>query len=174
MHRAATFSDDGKHRYALERIWDESKPLALFVMLNPGTADADKDDGTITRCIHIAEHNKFGGILVGNLYAFVQTSGFVDVLREAYPLDKGARFVSEGGGSRNDDALRELRSRARGTVVAWGDAGAEECVRERKDAVLALLGTSLFALGPPTERGEPRHPSRVPRHLAYLNLYRRR
>ena len=174
MHKAATFSDDGKYRYALERVWDESKPLLLVVMLNPSKADADKDDGSIQRCMRVAERNRYGGILVGNLYAFVQTSGFVDALREAYPLDRGARFVSEGGGSRNDDALRELRGRVRGTVVAWGDAGAEECVRERKDAVLALLGASLLTMGEPTEKGQPRHPSRLPGWMQYLNLYRRR
>jgi hypothetical protein len=42
----------------------------VFVMLNPSTADASKDDATIRRCIGFAKQLKFGGIKVVNLFAF--------------------------------------------------------------------------------------------------------
>jgi hypothetical protein len=47
--RGAEFSPCGKYRYALWRIWDFKKPLAMFIGLNPSTADASKDDPTIKR-----------------------------------------------------------------------------------------------------------------------------
>jgi hypothetical protein len=52
----AEFSKDRIHRYALYRIWDESKPLIMFIGLNPSTADENKDDPTIKRCVAFAKH----------------------------------------------------------------------------------------------------------------------
>src|ERR1035441_6224581 len=36
-----------EYRYRLTRVWDESKPLAMFVMMNPSTADPNVDDPTV-------------------------------------------------------------------------------------------------------------------------------
>jgi hypothetical protein len=173
MHKAAKFSDDKKYRYTLERIWDGNEKLALFVMLNPSKADDKHGDRTIWRCKTIAQQLGFSGILVANLYAFVQTDGFLENLKAIYRLDNGARFVSEDGSSRNDKSLEELQRSAHTTIVAWGDDGAEKCVRGRKDKVLRLLKDPLFTLGCPTRKGEPRHPSRLPRREEYLLEYRR-
>ena len=46
----AVISDCGTHRYALWRVWDHSKGLVMFIMLNPSTANATEPDPTITRC----------------------------------------------------------------------------------------------------------------------------
>jgi hypothetical protein len=66
-------SSDGLYRYRLERTWDSSKPKILFIMLNPSTADASHDDPTIRRIIRFARDWAYGGLLVGNLYAFRST-----------------------------------------------------------------------------------------------------
>jgi hypothetical protein len=39
MKTDAKLSDCRKYRFALWRTWDESKPYAMFVGLNPSTAD---------------------------------------------------------------------------------------------------------------------------------------
>lgn len=67
----ATFSKDGKHRYALWRIWDESKPKAMFIGLNPSTANEHTDDPTIRRVKKMAENWGYGGIYMLNLFAYV-------------------------------------------------------------------------------------------------------
>ncbi len=47
MISGAIISDDKKYRYQLWRIWDDSKPKILWIMLNPSTADESIDDPTI-------------------------------------------------------------------------------------------------------------------------------
>lgn len=42
-------------------------------MLNPSTADASVDDATITRCIGFAKLWGYGGLYVGNLWAYRAT-----------------------------------------------------------------------------------------------------
>ena len=70
IRRNAELSACGKYRYRLSRIWDDKKPLVLFIMLNPSTADAEQDDPTIRRCIAFAKNWGYGGFMAGNLFAF--------------------------------------------------------------------------------------------------------
>ena len=72
--RAAELSPDGVYRYKLSRIWAPDIPPALFIMLNPSTADANQDDPTIRRCIAFAKRLGHGGLLVGNLFALRSTN----------------------------------------------------------------------------------------------------
>ena len=69
----ADISSDNKYRYSLWRIWDKNKPIILFIMLNPSTADAVNNDKTMTRVKNFAESWGYGGVYVGNLYAFRST-----------------------------------------------------------------------------------------------------
>lgn len=73
MIKSAIISECGKYRYSLSRIWDENKANVLFIMLNPSTADGDVDDPTIRRCIGFAKSWGYGGIYVGNLFAYRAT-----------------------------------------------------------------------------------------------------
>lgn len=74
MKKTAEISKCGKYRYQLSRIWDESKPIVLFIMLNPSTADANEDDPTIRRCIGFAKSWGYGGLMVGNLFGLRATN----------------------------------------------------------------------------------------------------
>jgi hypothetical protein len=75
---------EGSYRYRLDRWWGPGKRL-VFVMLNPSTADAMKDDQTIKRCMYFARREKCDGITVVNLFAWRTT--FPSELRKALADD---------------------------------------------------------------------------------------
>lgn len=64
------FSADKRSRYRLWRIWDPSKPCILFIMLNPSTANTEKDDPTIKIIKQHANAWGYGGIYVGSNMLF--------------------------------------------------------------------------------------------------------
>ncbi|PFH12914.1 DUF1643 domain-containing protein [Burkholderia sp. JKS000303] len=63
-------SADKRFRMVLERNWDESRPVVLFVMLNPSTADGMSDDPTVRRCVAFAKAWGYGGLRIVNLIAY--------------------------------------------------------------------------------------------------------
>jgi hypothetical protein len=65
------FSTDRKYRYALWRKWDAINPLAMFIGLNPSTANEDGDDRTIERITAIVTNWGYGGFYMMNLFAIV-------------------------------------------------------------------------------------------------------
>jgi hypothetical protein len=141
---AAVISACGTYRYTLERQWDAARPLVLFVMLNPSTADAELDDPTIRRCTGFARSWGYGGLLVGNLFAFRVTD----------PRELWQRVSFEAIGAHNDLWLARLTARADYVVAAWG-AQARAAGRARQ--VTQLLDVPMHALAL-TQTGEPRHP----------------
>jgi hypothetical protein len=157
----AYISDDGLYRYTLGRRWSDDLDVgpAVFVMLNPSTADAEVDDPTIRRCIGFAKALGCGGLHVVNLYAFRATKP-ADMFAAADPV-----------GPENDQVLTDTAVRAeredRPLIAAWG-ANAKP---GRVAKVLGLPGFgSLQALGL-TKAGAPRHPLYLPsasRPSAYL------
>jgi len=105
----ADFSPDRRYRYKLWRIWDKTNPKALFIMLNPSTADKINDDPTIRRCIGFARSWNFGGILVGNLFAY----------RSADP--KELQLVNNPVGDTNQESIQQMISESKLVVCAWGN-----------------------------------------------------
>lgn len=73
IESCAVLSECQNYRYLLTRIWDTSKPLVMFIMLNPSIADGLDNDPTIRRCINFAKSWGFGGILVCNLFGLRST-----------------------------------------------------------------------------------------------------
>ena len=162
--RSAVFSPCRTWRYELRRTWDADRPAAMFVGLNPSTADELADDPTVGRCITFARQWGYGGLIMTNLFGYRATD----------PRDMKA--VPDPIGPGNDAALTRLSAEAGIVVAAWGIHGA---YRRRAAQVLnqGLLGTSLHALGV-TAGGEPKHPlylrgditptpfTRGPRHVS--------
>jgi hypothetical protein len=73
VRKTAVLSDRGTYRYRLTRQWDLGKAMLPVCMLNPSTADAEKDDPTIKALMRFAGNWGYGGITVINLFA-VRTS----------------------------------------------------------------------------------------------------
>lgn len=149
---SASLSTCGRYRYRLTRVWSPSEPLLPFIMLNPSTADATVDDPTIRRCKGFAERERYGGIVVVNLYGLRATRP--DVLWG----------TSDPIGPENDHAIARVTIDARGPIVcAWGVNGD---VMNRGAKVLEFIEQiaavdRLVCLGK-TKSGAPRHPLYVP------------
>lgn len=144
---SAIISACGRYRYKLGREGDPAsnkKPLP-FVMLNPSTADAEKDDPTIRRCRGFAKELGYNGIVVVNLYA----------LRSTKPA--GLWEHHDPVGPINDDWLHMTARAADVIVCAWG-ANAKPARVERAVAVLTRNGARLMCLGTNKKDGSPRHP----------------
>lgn len=73
VKKGAVISECGRYRYQLWRIWDESKPMVLFIMHNPSKADEKDDDPTIRRCIRFSKSWGYGGFYVGNISPYRAT-----------------------------------------------------------------------------------------------------
>lgn len=123
----ATFSPCKCYRYLLWRRWDETKPMAAFVMLNPSTADEVDNDPTVERCQRRAVAMGYGGLWVANIFAFRSTDPAA-----LYELDDPV-------GPGNDEAIVHVARHAGLVVCAWGKHGN---LIERGKAVVSLLATT--------------------------------
>lgn len=156
--RSATISDDGRYRYSLGRSWatlDDTPRYLFYVMLNPSTADASRDDATILRCVGLARVHGYTGIHVMNLFALRATKP-VDLWRQ---MDAGVDVV----GPENDLGLRSLFLLAheleRPVVAAWGAAPK---ARKRIAEVCAMPYADTFHAFRLTASGMPWHPLYLP------------
>jgi hypothetical protein len=139
----ATFDAEGKYRYLLSRRWNSNLPRIGFIMLNPSSADGERDDPTLRRCCGFARRWGYGAVDVTNLFA----------LRSPHP--PALRNQDDAVGPKNDDYLRKVAEEVDMLVVAWGNGGA---LRGRATQVRTLIGgRPAFCLGV-TAQGEPRHP----------------
>ena len=109
MNKTAVLSDDNIYRYQLSRIWDEEKPKILFIMLNPSTADEFVEDPTIRRVVNYAKDWGYGGVYVGNLYAFRSTD------------PKGLKSIADPVGPENINHIQTLISLVDKVIYAWGN-----------------------------------------------------
>jgi len=71
LDAGASFSKDRTKRYALWRIWDDTKPKVMFIGLNPSKANETQDDPTIRRVIRFAHDWGFGAVYMCNLFSQV-------------------------------------------------------------------------------------------------------
>jgi len=144
----AVISRDGKYRYKLSRCWTPGSDRAVWIMLNPSTADAVEDDATIRRCISFAKQWGCGGIEVYNLFA----------LRSPHPTR--IEIVDDPVGPDND---RWLSAAARTTgivIAAWGACNTPLQLKRANEVIKFLVRDRhvfLSTLGL-TKGGQPRHP----------------
>ena len=157
------------YRYWLSRQW-EPKPdrTAVFAMLNPSTADAQKLDPTVRRCLGFARLWGCGQLIVVNVFA----------LRATDPRTLG--LVRDPIGPHNEHYIRAaaaIASRpqanwtgATGVICAWGVSGKFAGAKHANhgQAVIDWIkgaGAHTYALAT-TKQGHPRHPLYLPRIMA--------
>jgi hypothetical protein len=144
---SAEFSPCRKYRYwLLVRWW--IGPTLVVCALNPSTADEDRDDPTVRKCINWAKRNGYGAILMLNCYAFRATSPKV-MMAESDPF-----------GTQTPEMLVTLFKVAGAgaiAIAAWGGGGQH---LNRGDAVAAAFksaGIRLHCWGK-NQDATPLHP----------------
>ena len=145
----AIISGDGRYRYVLKRRWGRGAECG-WIMLNPSTADAAKDDPTIRRIVDFSRRWGFGAAKVVNLFG----------LRATNPAELAQ--ADDPVGPANDDYVEGVLRLLGTVVVAWGAhpmavARANEVVLPwlRHRGVLECLGMN--------QDGSPKHPLYVPK-----------
>ncbi len=158
MERDAVISECQKYRYLLRRTWDHEKPRALFIMLNPSTADASIDDPTIKSCVRLVTAIGYGSFEVVNLFAFRATKP-EDMAKAPDPI-----------GPDNDGAIEAALARCDMPICAWGN---HKLAYNRSKAVFGAIRSArpaAMCFGR-TKDGAPKHPLYIKSGTA-LEVYR--
>ncbi len=148
--KSAQFSGCRKYRYTLTRVWDDRyKRRAVFIGLNPSTADAEIDDPTIRRCIQFAKKWGYPGIIMINLFAYRSTD------------PKKLLSVEDPVGPDNDYWIMSAVTDTDCVVAAWGTRGSIMMRSNKVQLLLATENIELKCLGT-TRDGFPLHPLYLP------------
>lgn len=144
--KGAEFSECGKYRYKLWRVWDSSLPKAMCIGLNPSNANASKNDATISNLIGMLTKLGYGGFYMMNLFAWISSKP-EDLLTCADPLGD------------NENKLQEVAALCDDVIVCWGN------FKQAQDRIKEVLPkfpvTKCFGLN---KNGTPYHP----RALTYI------
>jgi hypothetical protein len=149
----AIFSPCMTWRYSLRRDWSDmlTPPrVALWIMLNPSTADHLKLDPTVTRCREFSRAWGYTALEVVNLFA----------LRSTDP--EGLYAHADPVGPGNDHYIARAAEAADLIVCAWGNHAA---LHTRGRAVTAALSGRLLHALRLNGSGHPAHPLYLPGSL---------
>lgn len=147
-HGLAAFDPEKLYRYRLRRVWGDPENSCVFLMLNPSTADAFREDPTIRRCLGFAKAWGHGALSVVNLFAYRSTN------------PKALLSVADPIGPLNDEQIDDECLGAKRIVCAWG---ANKAARLRgPDLAIRLRRRYSLSLLRRTKSGAPEHPLYVP------------
>jgi hypothetical protein len=149
----AVFSDCNKYRYALSEIWNETKPIVMFLMMNPSVAGVEHSDPTLIRTGNFARLWGYGGQLVGNIHAYRVTDS------------KLLATIADPVGPECDLHLFQMAQQAEMVVLAYGLP--PKALRPRATQIVRLLreaGHRLTYLRL-SKDGTPSHPLYLPGNL---------
>lgn len=145
--KGAVISADGRYRYTLtRRALNGAQGKAIFIMLNPSTADASIDDPTIRRCVDFTRRWQRKTLLVLNLFA----------MRATNPRDLAGDIEGPDNWKHFDQALN-CHPKPDLVVCAWGTHGS---FNDQDKTVMGWLDSwciEPLCLGL-TKDGHPRHP----------------
>jgi hypothetical protein len=136
----AEFSNCGKYRYKLWRIWDNELPKAMCIGLNPSKANATKADPTITNLIKMLKRLGYGGFYMMNLFAWISPNP-EDLLTCVDPIGE------------NEGKLKEAETICDDVIVCWGNF--KQADERIKQVLPNYPNAKCFGV---TKSGKPVHP----------------
>ncbi len=148
----AEFSKDRKYRYALWRIWDETRPNVMFIGLNPSTADESIDDPTIRRAKKLAGAWGFGGVYMLNLFAWITP----------YPTELETCKDPVGN---NAEKFEIYESKCTEVIFAWGANS-----KYGQDTFVVNKFPKAKCIAKNAD-GSPKHPLYVKRNVKLISYF---
>ena len=139
MLTGAKFSDDRQYRYSLYRIWDNSKPLVMFIGLNPSQASEIDNDPTLRQVISMAKLWDYGGVYMMNLFQRVET----------YPGNWAVVNIKE-----NEAELLKIADKCDRIIFAWGSICRDLLGRDKEMIKMFPKAMALRI----NKDGRPHHP----------------
>ena len=152
---SAVISDCGIYRYSLYRKITEAEhpKICLFIMLNPSTADALKDDPTIRKCKSYAQAWGYDALEVINVYAYRATKPS-DLPDEDVKRTGPDYFAYADAAIQNADIV----------VCGWG-RNVDEATSQFMLAYIVGQGKSPYCLAI-NKGGTPKHPLYLKKDLS--------
>lgn len=157
MNKGAEFSKNRVFRYSLWRTFENAAldaPHAMFIGLNPSTADEIQDDPTVRRCINFARDWGYGGLYMMNAFAFRST-------------DPRGLTGPDKIGKENDFFIKKYAEKSGLIVAAWGIHGN---LFDRGNQVLDLLNKFAVRVLGQNKDGTPKHPLYLKKNLKPIKM----
>lgn len=138
----AEFSNCGKYRYKLWRIWDESLPKAMCIGLNPSTANAEANDTTIRILISVLKKLNYGGFYMMNCFPFITSK---PELLQHNPMSN----------EWNNNMLTVVASQCQDVIFTWGTFKVIKEVGRDNELIEMFPRAKCFGIN---KDGSPFHP----------------
>lgn len=149
---AAEFSPCGRYRYWLKRTWDGNRTVQLFALwigMNPSTAEGDVDDPTIRREIAFTRAMGLNGYVKVNVMDYRATNPKALLVPGVAPCS-----------DKNLELIGRVALCADRIVCAWGALPKRlQCYADRVQAILPRDRLECMGV---TASGSPRHPLYLP------------
>lgn len=150
----AKLSADGLYRYRLDRGWPGGVGRIVWILCNPSTADAMKNDPTIRKVLYYSQLWGFNALTVVNMFGWRATKP-----KELVAKMKAGVDIT---GLENDGEIAAALVDAQALVLGWGSLAPtlRKLVADRTARILAMVreaGISPMHLGL-NEDGTPKHP----------------
>lgn len=156
VYADAVYSSCERYRYLLAKSTNEKRTMrpehtCLWIMLNPSTATADRDDPTVRKCQEFSRRNGFATTLITNLFAIRSTDPSVLV-----------KHTADGWPDGEQDNARHLEESIQAypnIIVAWGSFKHPEMLTlaRRIQNLAGKYKRKLKCLGV-NKDGMPKHP----------------
>lgn len=125
----AVFSDDNRHRLLLRKVWDNEKPTAMIIMINPNSADELSSDTTTMLVMNNLHKLGYGSVDIVNLYTMITGK-----LHFRFNSDDDLLHPD------NDDVIYRSAEKSDTIIIGWGTVGIHNMrIRERQKAILDML-----------------------------------
>lgn len=145
----AIISPCTRYRYSLTRLTGGPGGCVAWVMINPSTGDAFKDDHTIRKVVEFSGRAGFGSVIIENLFAW-RSEDVKDVRANLHQAE----------GPDNFDRIVESVSTSDAVVLAWGP---KKWAYPQARRVLGWIGTRRpFLCCGIAKDGAPCHPLMQP------------